>query len=66
VLLAGTRDGFVPTSAVQAIHRHWAGSKMRWVNAGHATLLFTKRDLMVETIVESFDRLEGQRREIAS
>jgi hypothetical protein len=31
---------------------------MRWVNAGHASLLFTKRDLMAEVIVESFDRLE--------
>ena len=58
VLLAGTRDGFVPTSATQAIHRHWQGSRLHWVNAGHASLLFTKRDLMASVIIESFDRTE--------
>ena len=59
VLLAGTRDGFVPTSSTQAIHRHWKGSKMDWVNAGHACLLFTKRDRIVGTIEEAFDRLDA-------
>ncbi len=66
VLLAGTRDGFVPTSATQAIHRHWVGSKMQWVRAGHASLLFTKRDLMADVIVESFDRLEQWQGAMAS
>jgi len=61
VLLAGTRDGFVPTSSTQAIHRHWQGSKMNWVSAGHASLLLTKRDRIVATIAESFDRLEESR-----
>ena len=61
VLLAGTRDGFVPTSSTQAIHRHWVGSTMHWINAGHASLLFTKRDLIVSTVVESFDRLTAAR-----
>jgi hypothetical protein len=61
VLLAGTRDGFVPTSSTQAIHRHWPGSRMHWVNAGHASLLFTRRDLIVGTVVESFDRLDAAR-----
>jgi hypothetical protein len=59
VLLAGTRDGFVPTSSTQAIHRHWPGSRLHWVNAGHASLLFAKRGLIVDTIVESFDRLDA-------
>jgi hypothetical protein len=58
VLLAATRDGFVPTSSIQAIQRHWQGSKMNWVSAGHASLLLTKRDRIVETITESFDRLD--------
>jgi hypothetical protein len=61
VLLAGTKDGFVPTSSTQAIHRHWVGSTMHWVRAGHASLLFTKRDLIVGTVVESFDRLAAAR-----
>ena len=57
VLVAGTRDGFVPSAAVQAIHRHWPGSRLRWVNAGHASLLL-KRSRLVDGIVESFDRLD--------
>ena len=58
VLLAGTRDGFIPTAAVLAIHRHWPGSEMDWVTAGHASMLLTKRDRMVSAIVRSFDRLD--------
>ncbi len=59
VILAGTRDGFIPAAAALAIHRHWPGSEMDWVNAGHASLLLTKRDRMVDAIVRSFDRLDG-------
>ena len=58
VILAGTRDGFIPTAAVLAIHRHWPGSEMVWVKAGHASLLLTKRDEMVDAIARSFDRLD--------
>ncbi|MCB2223453.1 MAG: alpha/beta hydrolase family protein [Actinobacteria bacterium] len=57
VMVAGTIDGFVPTSAVLALHRHWPGSKMEWVNAGHATLLWRNKDRMADGIVQSFDRL---------
>ena len=59
VILAGTHDGFIPTAAALAIHRHWPGSEMDWVNAGHASLLLTKRDRMVGAIVRSFDRLDA-------
>ena len=62
VLLAATRDGFVPTGAASAVHRHWPGSKMDWVNAGHASLLWSKRDRMVDAIVEAFQRFEKQYR----
>lgn len=58
VLVAGTVDGIVPTSAVQAVHRHWPGSRMEWVNAGHATLLWRNRPRMAAAIVEAFDRLD--------
>jgi len=59
VLVAGTRDGFVPSGAVQAIHRHWPGSKLEWVNAGHASLLLQRRHRLVAGIVEAFDRVEA-------
>ncbi len=58
VLLAATRDGYVPTSSVQAIHRHWPGSSMQWTNAGHGSLLLRHKHRFVAAICESFDRLE--------
>ena len=66
VLLAGTRDGFIPTAAVLAIHRHWPGSEMDWVTGGHASLLLTKRDRMVATILRSFDRLDEHLKTVGS
>jgi hypothetical protein len=58
VLVAATKDGYVPTSAVQAVHRHWPGSKMEWVNGGHGWLLWRRKDRLVGGILESFRRLE--------
>lgn len=59
VLVAGTRDGYVPTAAVQAIHRHWPGSVVEWVGGGHASLLWFHRDRLVEAVERSFARLDG-------
>jgi len=59
VLLAGTIDGFVPTSAVQALHRHWPGSSLEWVHAGHATLLWGNKDRMAAATLEAFDRVDA-------
>jgi dienelactone hydrolase len=59
VLVAATRDGYVPTASVQAIHRHWPGSVMEWVGGGHASLLWFHRDRLVEVVERSFARLDG-------
>ncbi len=59
VLVAATRDGYVPTASVQAVHRHWPGSVVEWVNAGHGTLLWFNRERLVEAVVRAFDRLDG-------
>lgn len=59
VLVAATRDGYVPTAAVQAVHRHWPGSLLEWVNAGHGTLLWFHRERLAEAVVRSFERLAG-------
>lgn len=57
VLVAARSDGFVPHSAVQALHDHWAGSELRWQRGGHATLLWRQRSDLADAIVDSFDRL---------
>ena len=58
VLLAATRDGYVPTAGPQAIHRHWQGSEMDWVNSGHAHLMRKRTNRLVGAIARSFDRLD--------
>jgi len=62
VLVGGTIDGFVPTSAVQALHRHWPGSRMEWVRSGHATLLWRHKERMAEAVIDSFRRLDASSR----
>jgi predicted alpha/beta hydrolase family esterase len=59
VMVAGTVDGFIPTAAVQLLHRHWPGSRLDWVHAGHGSLIWRKKDRLVQAIVDSFDRLEA-------
>jgi dienelactone hydrolase len=59
VLVAATRDGYVPTASVQAVHRHWPGSELEWVNAGHGTLLWFHRERLGKAVLRSFDRLDG-------
>lgn len=59
VIVGATRDGFVPPRATTALHEHWPGSELRWVEAGHATLLWRHKDQLAEAIVRSFDRLEA-------
>jgi hypothetical protein len=58
VIVAGTKDGFVPTASVLAVHRHWPGSVMEWVNAGHGTMLWRRKDRMVAAAETAFDGLE--------
>ena len=59
VLVGARRDGFVPLDATEALARHWAGSELRWIDAGHATLLTRHRAALAEAVVASFDRLRA-------
>jgi hypothetical protein len=36
ILVAGRRDGYVHAAQVEALHRHWPGSELRWLDTGHA------------------------------
>ena len=57
VIVAARGDGFVPPSAVTALHRHWPGSELRWRRGGHATLLWRQRRALANAVADSFDRL---------
>jgi len=59
VMMAGKSDGFVPRSAIEALHHHWPGSELRWCRGGHATVLWRRQDELAATIAASFDRLQA-------
>ena len=61
VMVAARDDGFVPATAVEALHRHWPGSELRWRPGGHATLLWRQRRVLADAISASFDRLAALR-----
>ena len=58
VLVGARGDGFVPPSAVAALHEHWPGSEMRWIDEGHASVMLLRLPTMVEAILDSFEKLE--------
>jgi len=58
VLVGGLGDGYIPHRAVTDLHDHWPGSQLRWIKAGHASMIWRHKPALVEAIVASFDRLE--------
>jgi pimeloyl-ACP methyl ester carboxylesterase len=61
VIVAGTRDGYVPPATTIALAEHWPGSEVRWLDAGHGTLIWFHRDAWIEAIVASFARVAAAR-----
>ncbi|GMQ85209.1 MAG: hypothetical protein BMS9Abin07_0774 [Acidimicrobiia bacterium] len=59
VIVAATADGYVPRESTEMLHRHWPGSELRWVAGGHATLLWFRKQLLADAIVDAFDRIEA-------
>lgn len=57
VLVSARSDGYVPPGATETLHAHWPGSELRWVRAGHATLLWMHKDALTTAIEDSFLRL---------
>lgn len=37
IIVGAAHDGFVPPRDVEALHRHWKGSELRWMPSGHVT-----------------------------
>ena len=58
VLVAASYDGYVPAQATVELHQHWPGSELRWVRAGHGTLWWLHRRLLVAAVVDAFSRYE--------
>ncbi|HEX9643868.1 MAG TPA: alpha/beta hydrolase family protein [Acidimicrobiia bacterium] len=59
VIVGSRRDGYIPASAVEALHAHWPGSELRWLRGGHATMIWYRKDALADAIVAAFDRTFG-------
>ena len=58
VMVAARHDGFVPPATAMALHDHWPGSELRWVGAGHASMLWFFKRTLARGIADAFDRFE--------
>jgi dienelactone hydrolase len=59
VVVAATGDGFVPAASSQVLADHW-GVDLHTIRAGHATLLWRRREDLADLVVEAFDRFEAR------
>ena len=50
-------DGYVLPSETERLHRHWQGSELRWMDAGHFSALFTQRTALRSCVEEAVKRL---------
>jgi pimeloyl-ACP methyl ester carboxylesterase len=60
IIVGGTQDGYIPKSAVADLHAHWPGSELRWIKAGHASMIWRHKPALVDAIVASFDRTAAE------
>jgi hypothetical protein len=58
ILMGARSDGFIPPEQTVHLHRHWAGSELRWLPAGHVTSLVLHRRAQVQAISDAFERLD--------
>lgn len=57
VILGCTHDGYVLRSETERLHRHWPGSTLRWLDAGHFSALLTSRRVLCECVAEAIAKL---------
>jgi hypothetical protein len=57
IILGCTRDGYVLRSETERLHQHWAGSTLRWLNAGHFSALVTSRKTLCECLSDAIAKL---------
>ncbi len=58
ILMGARSDGFIPPRETEHLHRHWKGSELRWLPAGHVTSLVLHRRAQLRAIRDAFDRLD--------
>jgi predicted alpha/beta hydrolase family esterase len=54
VLVGCRTDGYVDPDGVAVLHRHWAGSTLRWLETGHLAGLVAHADELRRAIADAF------------
>ncbi len=52
-----TRDGYVLPRETERLHRHWRGSTLYWIHAGHFSALLTRRRMLRACVEEAIEKL---------
>lgn len=56
ILVSCRHDGFIPAEEAEALHEHWAGSEIRWVDGGHFTGLVLHHEAHRRALLDAFGR----------
>ena len=56
VILGCTRDGYVPAEETLGLAARYPGARVRWVNAGHVSAIFTERAALRAAASEALER----------
>jgi len=59
VIAGCRRDGYVLRSETERLHRHWPGSMLRWIPAGHFSALVSSRRALCDCVADAVDKLRG-------
>lgn len=58
-LIACMKDGLIAPEEVQSLHRHWQGSKLLTLNAGHASGMFRSAIPIKNAVLDAFSEIKG-------
>ncbi len=56
-LIGAKNDAYVPPASVEALHRHWPGSTLRWIDSGHVGAFLFFRRHFLDTVLEALQSL---------
>ncbi len=56
ILVAARGDGYVSADSVRALHQHWAGSELRWVEGGHVAAFLFQSPSFVQAVHDGLGR----------
>lgn len=56
ILVGARHDGYVPAHSVKALHDHWPGCELRWIEASHVTAVMLHSGSFFQAIVDAANR----------